>query len=345
MQEAISSFPKPICAVASKLLHGLALVALLACDLRVATQECVVDLQREDSSTLVFDLTDGLPRVVGPAEAESLRLKRPILAATTAMEIKLFHCILPDMDSGEAAAVEQLTTGSGWNRIITKTAPDAADLAERCFTLAQELKDPTTIMAMQSECALEVVIEDSVLHVHIRQSLTKSVILAVAEVLRPTQMLHVFHMHNTEDDAEEESPEVEELALLAALVQRCELPVLAVCTTEFVSGSEPALIAMADIAILAEETMVTVFQAAHLASSIVTHLVAQRISPRICKNILLTPLTLTAQQALEVSDPDSIACISRLFCSDHVLLLPALRSSLLTRYYPEKISNATPSSY
>jgi enoyl-CoA hydratase/carnithine racemase len=144
MQAALTrleAVEKPVIAAMHRYVPGLALEIALACDFRIATQDCELGLP-EVKVGLVPDVggTTRLVRTVGYARAKELILTGRMIPASEALEMGLVTEVAPDGTHVEAAVrlAEE----------IAQNAPLAVGLAKRLIDLGSNV-DAHTFQAME----------------------------------------------------------------------------------------------------------------------------------------------------------------------------------------------------
>jgi enoyl-CoA hydratase/carnithine racemase len=137
----IERLEKPVVAALHRYVPGLALEVALACDLRIATQDCELGLP-EVRLGLVPDVggTTRLVRTVGHARAKELIMTGRMIAAEQALAIGLVHEVVPPGEHLEAAARVA--------RELAANAPLAVGLAKRLVDLGADA-DKHTFLAME----------------------------------------------------------------------------------------------------------------------------------------------------------------------------------------------------
>ena len=137
----LETIEKPVIAAMHRYVPGLALEVALACDFRIATDDCELGLP-EVKLGLVPDVggTTRLVRTVGYAKAKELILTGRMIAASEALQIGLVTEVAPDGTHVEAAVrlAEE----------IAQNAPLAVGLAKRLIDLGAS-SDPHTFQAME----------------------------------------------------------------------------------------------------------------------------------------------------------------------------------------------------
>jgi enoyl-CoA hydratase len=137
----LEAVEKPIIAAMHRYVPGLALELALACDFRIATEDCELGLP-EVRIGLVPDVggTTRLVRTVGYAKAKELILTGRMIPAAEALRIGLVTSVVPDgthLDAARRLAAE-----------IAENAPLAVGLAKRLIDLGVHT-DKHTFQAME----------------------------------------------------------------------------------------------------------------------------------------------------------------------------------------------------
>ena len=137
----LEAVEKPVIAAMHRYVPGLALEVALACDFRIATEDCELGLP-EVRVGLVPDVggTTRLVRTVGYAKAKELILTGRMIPAAEALRIGLVTAVVPDGTHLDAA--RRLAEEIGGN------APLAVGLAKRLIDLGAHA-DKHTFQAME----------------------------------------------------------------------------------------------------------------------------------------------------------------------------------------------------
>jgi enoyl-CoA hydratase/carnithine racemase len=137
----IERLEKPVVAALHRYVPGLALEVALACDLRIATEDCELGLP-EVRLGLVPDVggTTRLVRTVGYARAKELIMTGRMIGAAQALAIGLVHEVVPTGEHLEAAARVA--------REMAGNAPLAVGLAKRLVDLGYDA-DKHTFLEME----------------------------------------------------------------------------------------------------------------------------------------------------------------------------------------------------
>ncbi len=137
----LETIEKPVIAAMHRYVPGLALEIALACDFRIATQDCELGLP-EVKLGLVPDVggTTRLVRTIGRAKAKELILTGRMIPANEALQMGLLTEVAPDGTHVEAAVrlAEE----------IAQNAPLAVGLAKRLIDLGADT-DAHTFQAME----------------------------------------------------------------------------------------------------------------------------------------------------------------------------------------------------
>jgi enoyl-CoA hydratase/carnithine racemase len=144
MQAAVTrleAVEKPVIAAMHRYVPGLALELALACDFRIASEDCVLGLP-EIAFGIVPDVggTTRLVRTIGRAKAKELILTGRMIPANEALQMGLLTEVAPDGTHVEAAVrlAEE----------IAQNAPLAVGLAKRLVDLGADT-DAHTFQAME----------------------------------------------------------------------------------------------------------------------------------------------------------------------------------------------------
>jgi enoyl-CoA hydratase/carnithine racemase len=137
----LEAVEKPVIAAMHRYVPGLALEIALACDFRIATDDCQLGLP-EVKLGLVPDVggTTRLVRIVGYAKAKELILTGRMIAADEALRIGLLTEVAPAGTHVEAA--------TRLGEEIAQNAPLAVGLAKRLIDLGAT-SDKHTFQAME----------------------------------------------------------------------------------------------------------------------------------------------------------------------------------------------------
>ncbi len=254
----------PVCTLLNGNVSALVAAITFASSRRVGMQNVQFDFTDNLLSAVVFGLTDALPSIIGVAEAEILRLQRPILNAADAIakglltEIVGVHSTPSDLLSLNSSRLHNL-------EVFKDSALALQEQAERCLAISCQL-EPLQIMSDGDGNNVCTTLEKDVLHLRISSLvLTPRDVDTILTALLAEISICVFHLEadnqeagtsHSEADNQEAGTSVDfELWNSVRVVQRIlsyKMPVIAVCrmSTTILSRDLMQLLSAADVVIL-----------------------------------------------------------------------------------------------
>ena len=210
-----------------------ALGALVACasDVRVGSESTTFDFTDPITACLVFTATDSLPRVIGAAAAERLKMQPSTIDSKRALTMRLITDVVenPSAFVDENVQEQLRLTGMGFRILPRGMALGASgeEDAERVIAAARFLSvkvEPVTEQHGVDGDMVSVEVLESVVHLFVRGHITLQTAKMISDAMQPASVVHVLHL--TAYSVIVEEIDIEAVMLVVDCVKRCELQVV-----------------------------------------------------------------------------------------------------------------------
>ena len=243
----------PVCTMLSGKVSALAAALACASSHRVGNTSTLFDFTDALLSSVILDLVDALPGIIGIAESETLRLQRPVVNAADSLRIGLLTRVVQD----DLQMSDVVCAGSSDCRslaVFVNFELSPQEQAERCLAVSRqmEINEGVTAGELSSEVGVSEV--GGVIHLCIRSLvLTLGDAETILSALQADTLICVFHLEpGDQNSAYFDSDSESSGAVRVVERMLCyRMPVIVVCSTEKISSSRHLLQVMsaADIVI------------------------------------------------------------------------------------------------
>ena len=183
------------------------------------------------TTCLVFTATDSLPRVIGAAAAERLKMQPSTIDSKRALTMRLITDVVenPSAFVDENVQEQLRLTGMGFRILPRGMALGASgeEDAERVIAAARFLSvkvEPVTEQHGVDGDMVSVEVLESVVHLFVRGHITLQTAKMISDAMQPASVVHVLHL--TAYSVIVEEIDIEAVMLVVDCVKRCELPVV-----------------------------------------------------------------------------------------------------------------------
>ena len=253
MKHRLECLTAPVCTVLSGSVSLLAAVVACASTYRVGDQATLFDFTDDLFSAVILDLIDGLPCITGIAQAETIRLQRPVIHSSNALASGLLTSVL----GGDSPIIDTVCASAASfqsHRLerLKYFGLNSAEQAERCLVISRQMEPIENLPAGNNFPHIDIIEREGVIYIKIRvMELSPREAESISQISLVEKFMCVFYLEP--DDETVGGPESES-SYSVGFVERIlsyKMPVIVVCKSARVFSSTILLQVMsaADIVI------------------------------------------------------------------------------------------------
>ena len=247
----LHSLSVPVCAMLSGRVSVLGAVVACSSTFRVGNTTTLFDFTDALFSSVILDLLDALPSIIGIAEAEELRLRRPVLDAANALACGLLTSVIDGVPSVNDFVCESPYRGFSL-ALQEELGIPLLEQSMRCLAISKGMES-VEIMPSHKICVeVDVAEGGRVIHLKITSSvLTQGSVQTIERALQADRSICVIHFEPEYKDASVDSESSYSASVVDCVLSH-NMPVIAVCQSCGVLESREMLQVMsaADVVIL-----------------------------------------------------------------------------------------------